>query len=116
MENPSQEQIIEEINIRKGRFKPLRLAYWLLGLIFLFIFADMFFLKILNLQDYGDFRTPVNVMLFFTYSQGNVYFIHDFLTDKLGDISNLAFMPKIGILCWNIVCLGHLFGLNRFDK
>ena len=62
------EQIIEEIFIRKGRFKPLRLAYWFLGLIFLFIFADMFFLKILNLQDYGDFRTPVNVMLFFTYS------------------------------------------------
>ena len=111
MDPLTQEQIIEEINIRKVRFKPLRLAYWFLALIFLFIFVDMFFLKILNLQEYGDFRTPVNVMLFFAYLWGNVYFIHDFLTNKLGSLSNVPFMPKIGFIGWNVVCLGHLSGL-----
>ena len=37
-------------------------------------------------------------------------FIHDFVTDKLGNFSNVSIAGKLGFLGWNIVCLGHLFG------
>ena len=110
MENLTPEEILEEINRRRDRFKNLRFISWAFLLVFFFLLADMFFLRILNLQNYGDFRTPVNVTLFFIYVWGNLYFIHDFLTDKMANTSNVPVMNKIGLLGWNVVCLGHLFG------
>ena len=110
MENFTPDEILEEINRKRDRFKNLRFISWAFLLVFFFLLADMFFLRILNLQNYGDFRTPVNVTLFFVYVWGNLYFIHDFLTDKMANTSNVPVMNKIGFLGWNVVCLGHLFG------
>ena len=110
MENLTPDEILEEINRRQKRFQYLRYLSWIFALIFFFLIADMFFFRILNLQNYGDFRTPVKIVLFFAYIWGNLYFIYDFLTDKMEKLSNVPFMSKLGFIGWNIVCLGHLFG------
>jgi len=110
MLNLTPEEIIDEIDKRKERFKFLRYLSWVFAIIFFFVIADIFFLNTLNLQDYGDFNTPINVMLFFAYVWGNLYFIYDFLTDKMENLSNVPLISKLGFVGWNIVCLGHLFG------
>ena len=110
MENLTPDEILEEINRRQERFKYLRYLSWISLLISFFLIADILFLGVLNLQIYGDFRTTVNVTLFFAYVWGNLHFIYDFLTDKMEKLSNVPFLSKLGFLGWNVVCLGILLG------
>ena len=39
----------------------------------------------------------------------NLVMTYDFLTDKLGKISNVRFMGKLGFIGWNFIMLGNLF-------
>ena len=118
MENLTPDEILEEINKRQERFKYLRYLSWVFALIFFLLIVDIFFFEwrlarepeLIGLQNYGDFINPVNIILFFAYVWGNLYFIYDFLTDKMEKLSNTPFMNKVAFLGWNVVCLGNLLG------
>ena len=111
MEYLHPEEIIEEISRRKKKFKYLRFLSWIFLFIFFLLIVDVFFLKVLNLQSYGDYRITINFLLFFNCFWFNLHFIHDFLTDKMAMVSNIPFVSKFGFLGWNVFCLGHISGL-----
>ena len=110
LENSTPEEILEEINERKERFKFLRYLSWIFAIIFFFLLADIFFFEITNLRNFGDFTTPIRIILFFAYAWGNLHMIHDFLTNKMQRLNLIPFLQKLAFVGWNIVCLGHLIG------
>ena len=105
------EQLIaEEYERRREEYAWLRYASWVTGLVFVVLIIDLFSGRE-TLSFMKDIDNSIKVYLFIAYLWGNLYIAYDFLTDKLGRWGMVSFTMKIGIVGWNLVCLGHLFGV-----
>ena len=103
------DQITEEYETRKQQYAWVRYTGWACALVFVLLIADLFSGRSF-VSKFGDAEVALRLYLLVALLWGNFYFAFDFLTDKLGRLDLTSFASKIGIVGFNIVCLGHMFG------
>lgn len=102
--------LLDEIDTRKEKYKIIRYSSWCGGLIFALLIVDFLFFRRTYLNSVFEVSDPVKLYLLVGWISYNLYFYFDFMTDKLGHWPNLSFTTKFGIMGFNIVCLGHILG------
>ena len=106
------DQIAEEYEARKQQYAWVRYIGWVCGLVFVLLMADLFSGRSF-VSKFANAEVALRLYLLVALLWGNLYFAFDFLTDKLCRLDLTSFASKIGIVGFNIVCLGHLFGFIR---
>ena len=102
-------QVAAEYEARKQQYAWIRYAGWASGAFFILLMVDLFQgRELLGFMKGVD--NAVEVHIFVGLIWGNLYFAFDFLTDKSGRLDLTSSLSKIGIVGFNVVCLGHIFG------
>ena len=105
-------EIAEEYNSRCDQFSWVRYANWACGAFFVVLILDLFQgHELLGFMKGVD--NAFEVYIFVGLIWGNLYFAFDFLTDKLGRLDLVPLLSKVGIIGFNVVCIGHIFGFFR---
>lgn len=107
-----EQEIAEEYNARSKQFSWIKYAGWASGAFFILLIVDLFQGREL-LGFMKGIDNAVEVYIFVGLIWGNLYFAFDFLTYKLGRLDLTPLLSKIGIIGFNVVCIGHIFGFLR---
>jgi len=98
------EQYLEILKIRKEKYLFLKIGYWICILLWAGSIAAIFMKFDIYHKTY---------MLLFGLGAGNGYFLHNLATDKIGDVKLMPIIMWMGIVGFNIVILGILFGFIK---
>jgi hypothetical protein len=105
-------EIADEYNARRDQFYWVRYASWACGAFFVVLMLDLFQgFELLGFMKSVD--NAFEVYIFVGLLWGNLHFAFDFLTDKLGRLDLIPLLSKGGIIAFNVVCIGHIFGIFR---
>lgn len=103
------QELAREYEARSSQFSWIKYASWASGAFFILLMLDLVQgRELLGFMKGVD--KAVEVYIFVGLIWGNLYFAFDFLTDKLGRLDLTSSLSKIGIVGFNVVCLGHIFG------
>lgn len=106
------QEVAGEYEARSNQFSWIKYSSWVSGAFFILLMVDLFQgRELLGIMKGVD--NAVEVYIFVGLIWGNLYFAFDFLTDKLGRFDLTPLLSKIGIIGFNVVCMGHIFGFIR---
>ncbi len=101
---------LEEYEVRKQKYFPIRIMTWVTGMIFLILIIDFLFFRKSLLPNTID---PIKVYLVVGMISYDCFFYHTFQTEYFGKVSNLSLIEKIKIVGFNLVCLGWIIGVFK---
>ena len=102
--------LLEEIQKRRQTYSTIRYISICGGLIFAALLVDFIFFGRAYQENLIGIEDPVQALLIMGWFSFNMHFYFDFKTDKLGNMKNIPLVSKFGIVGFNVVCLGHIFG------